>query len=68
MDLAFPIPKGRGLLLPPTTQWLDSPFLVGRSASLGCVISPRRAGHIVLYAVYLLPTNLVELHMFIVPK
>lgn len=36
---------------------LTGSFLMGRTPSYGCAISPRRAEYVVLYAVCLLPTN-----------
>ena len=52
----------------PKVYRLTSSFLIGRTPSYGYAISPRRAEHIVLYAVCLSPTNSVELQIFIAPK
>ena len=60
--------KGRGFLVAAEKYRLTSSFLIGRTPSYGYAISPRRAEHIVLYAVCLSPTNSVELQIFIAPK
>ena len=43
-----PHDQSRGILATRQAYWLTSPFLVGRSASYGCAITPPRAEHIVL--------------------
>ena len=70
-ELTLPMSKDRGFLLPATSSWLTSPFLVGRSARYGCVITPHRAEHIAPYAVCLVllpPTYSVELQILIAPS